>query len=163
MTCEVMVRRPALTSQVMDFAARQPEAAGGASEPRNRPAAKGTLMHDLVRRYIATWNETDAVTRRAAVAELWAESGTYTDPLASVTGPDAISALIGAVQAQVPGHAFRLVDDAVDAHHDIARFRWELVPAAGGSSVAVGFDVAVTGDGGRLESVLGFLDKAPVA
>jgi hypothetical protein len=63
----------------------------------------------------------------------------------------------------MPGYVFRLVDDAVDAHHDIARFRWELVPAGGGESVAIGFDVAVAGDGGRLETVLGFLDKAPVA
>ena len=43
------------------------------------------------------------------------------------------------------------------------RFSWELVPAGGGDSVAIGFDVAVTRDDGRIESVLGFLDKAPAA
>lgn len=120
-------------------------------------------MYDLVPRYLGTWNETDPAARRAAVAELWAEGGTYTDPLASVAGPDAISELIGAVQAQAPGHVFRLADDTVDTHHDIARFRWALVPAGGGESVAIGFDVAVAGDDGRMETVLGFLDKAPGA
>ena len=80
--------------------------------------------------------------RRAAVAELWTEDGTYTDPLAAVSGHDGIAGLIGAVQAQFPGHVIRLADDGVDAHHDIGRFRWELVPAAGGEPVVVGFDVA---------------------
>ena len=81
-------------------------------------------------------------------------------PARGCDGPAEISSLIGAVQQQVPGHRFRLLD-AIDSHHDIARFRWELVPEDGGESVAEGFDVAVT-DSGRIRSVLGFLDKAPV-
>lgn len=120
-------------------------------------------MHDLVERYIQTWNEPAADARRAAVAELWAEDGTYTDPLAAVSGHDAIAGLIGAVQAQFPGHVIRLADGGVDAHHDIGRFRWELVPAAGGDPLVVGFDVAVATGDGRLASVLGFIDEAPVA
>jgi hypothetical protein len=117
----------------------------------------------LVERYMDTWNETDAGARRAAVAELWAEEGSYVDPLASVAGHDAISQLIGAAQAQVPGHVFRLLPDGVDAHHNVVRFRWELVPESGGESVAIGFDVAVTAEDGRIGSVLGFLDKVPGA
>jgi hypothetical protein len=120
-------------------------------------------MHDLVERYIETWNEPVADARRAAVAELWAEYGTYTDPLAAVSGHDDIAGLIGAVQAQFPGHVIRLSEDGVDAHHDIGRFRWELVPAAGGEPVVVGFDVAVAAPDGRLATVLGFIDKAPAA
>jgi hypothetical protein len=117
----------------------------------------------LVERYLDTWNETDPETREAAVAEIWAEDGEYVDPLATVAGPDQISSLIGAVQRQVPGHVFRLVDGDVDAHHNVMRFWWELVPAGGGESVAIGFDVAVTQDDGRIGSVVGFLDKAPAA
>ena len=94
---------------------------------------------------------------------LWAEDAHYVDPVADVSGRDGISDLIGAVQQQVPGHVFRLVDDCVDAHHNVVRFSWELVPAGGGESLAVGFDVAVTGEDGRIGSVLGFLDKAPGA
>jgi hypothetical protein len=55
-----------------------------------------------------------------------------------------------------------LLDDNVDAHHNVVRFSWELVPAAGGESVAVGFDVAVTADDGRIRNVVGFLDKTPL-
>jgi hypothetical protein len=120
-------------------------------------------MHHLVERYIDTWNEPAEDARRAAVAELWMEDGTYTDPLATVSGHDGIAGLIGAVQAQFPGHVIRLADDGVDAHHDIGRFRWELVPATGGEPVVIGFDVAVASEDGRLASVLGFIDKAPIA
>jgi hypothetical protein len=122
-------------------------------------------MHaeQLVERYLDTWNETDGDARLAAVADVYAEGAQYVDPLADVTGHDQISALIGAVQQQVPGHVFRLADGGVDAHHNIARFTWELVPATGGDSLAVGFDVAVIEDDSRISRVLGFLDKAPGA
>ncbi len=116
---------------------------------------------ELVQRYLDNWNETDPAARRAAVAAVWADDGSYVDPLVSVAGHDQISRVIGAFHEQMPGYVFRLLDDNVDSHHNIARFRWELVPAAGGESVAIGFDVAVTGDDGRIENVLGFLDMAP--
>jgi hypothetical protein len=115
----------------------------------------------LVGRYLDTWNETDPQSRRTAIASVWAEDASYLDPLASVSGHDQISDLIDAVQEQAPGHVFRLVDDWVDAHHNLLRFRWELVPASGGASIAAGFDVAITEDDGRIGRVLGFLDKAP--
>jgi hypothetical protein len=118
---------------------------------------------NLVERYIETWNETDPEARRSAIARLWAEDARYVDPLASVSGQDEISALIGSVHEQAPGHVFRLLDDRVDAHHNLVRFSWELVPPSGGEPLAVGFDVAVTEEGGRIGSVLGFLDKAPGA
>jgi hypothetical protein len=122
-------------------------------------------MHaeQLVERYLDIWNEPDADARRAAVADVYADAAQYVDPLVDVTGHDQISELIGAVQQQVPGHVFRLGDAGVDAHHNVARFSWELVPAGGGESLAIGFDVAVIEEDGRISSVLGFLDKAPAA
>ena len=117
---------------------------------------------DLVCRYLEAWNESDPDIRRAELETVWADDGSYVDPLAAVTGHDEISALIGMVHEQAPAHVFRLLD-GVDAHHNVARFGWELVPAAGGESIAEGFDVAVTNDDGRIASVLGFLDKAPGA
>jgi hypothetical protein len=117
----------------------------------------------LVARYLETWNETDEEARLAAVAGIWEEHGTYTDPLAEVAGHAAISGLVGAVQAQVPGHVFRPVAESIDAHGSVLRFQWELVPAAGGEPLAIGFDVAATGDDGRIATVIGFLDKAPGA
>jgi hypothetical protein len=120
---------------------------------------------ELVERYLDTWNETDADARRSAVEGVWADDGRYVDPLADVMGGDQISNLIGAVQERVPGHVFRLVDDrdGIDSHHNVVRFSWELVPVSGGEPVAVGFDVAVTNQDGRIGSLLGFLDKVPGA
>jgi hypothetical protein len=121
-----------------------------------------TPTRDVVDRYIAVWNEPDANARRRAVAELWTEDGTYTDPLAAAEGPEAIEAVIAAAREQFPGHVFKLIGD-IDAHHDIVRFRWELVPESGDESVVVGFDVAVAASNGSLRNVYGFLDKVPTA
>ncbi|WP_433893927.1 nuclear transport factor 2 family protein [Streptomyces sp. CA-111067] len=114
----------------------------------------------LVQRYIAVWNETDPAARRRQIDEVFAADARYTDPLADVRGRDALDAVIGAVQGQFAGLVFTL--GPVDAHHDLARFTWELGPA-GGESLVVGFDVAVIGDDGLVSAVHGFLDKVPAA
>ena len=116
-------------------------------------------MQEIVEKYLAAWNETDPAKRRALVDEVWAEDGSYTDPLADVRGRAEIDGLIGAVQQQFPGFVFTL-GGAVDAHHDQARFSWNLGPADAAEPVVIGFDVAVL-DGDRIGSVHGFLDKVP--
>ena len=123
-----------------------------------------TPFRDVVDRYIAVWNEQDAGARSRAVAELWTEDGTYTDPLAAAEGHEAIEAVIAGAREQFPGHVFKLIGD-IDAHHDIVRFGCELVPEGGGDeeSVVVGFDVAVVAGDGCLRNVYGFLDKVPAA
>jgi hypothetical protein len=120
-----------------------------------------TNYDELAQRYIDTWNETDADARRAAVDRLYAEDARYIDPLAAAEGREAIAAMIGAVQQQFPGFVFRLAGP-VDGHHNQARFGWELGPA-GAEAPIVGFDVAVSDDSGRIQTVLGFLDKVPAA
>ncbi|MFB4320620.1 nuclear transport factor 2 family protein [Actinomadura sp. 21ATH] len=114
---------------------------------------------ELVTDYLAIWNETDPAARRAAIEKIWAQDGTYTDPIAVAEGHDAIDATIAAVQGQFPGLAFKLAGQ-VDAHHDIARFTWELGPE-GGEAMVVGFDVAVLTPDRRIANVYGFLDKVP--
>jgi hypothetical protein len=121
-----------------------------------------TPIRDVVERYFAVWNEPDADARSRAVAELWTEDGTYTDPLAAAEGHEAIEAVIAGAREQIPGHVFKLIGD-IDAHHDIVRFGWELVPEGGDESVVVGFDVAVAASDGSLRNVYGFLDKVPAA
>jgi len=114
---------------------------------------------DLVGKYIATWNEADAAARRDLITQVWAPDGRYVDPLADVAGHEQIDGMIGAVQGQFPGLRFRLAGP-VDAHHDQARFTWELAPD-GAEAVVAGFDVARRDEDGRLALVLGFLDKVP--
>ncbi|HXA61538.1 MAG TPA: nuclear transport factor 2 family protein [Streptosporangiaceae bacterium] len=116
-------------------------------------------INNLVDRYLRTWNETDPATRRGAIDELWAEDGTYVDPMAVAEGRDAIDATIAAVQGQFAGFTFSLAGP-VDAHHNLSRFTWNLGPE-GGEAVVVGFDVAVLNEDGRIVNVHGFLDKVP--
>ena len=116
-------------------------------------------MHDVIERYIASWNQTEPQLRRKLVDEVWAQDATYIDPLAEAHGRDAIDATIAAVQAQFPGLTFTLLD-SVDTHHRQARFTWGLGPD-GAEPLVVGFDVAVADSEGQLTSVLGFLDKVP--
>jgi hypothetical protein len=118
-------------------------------------------VNDLIARYIASWNTNDPAARRAAIEDIWTEDGVYTDPMGVADGRAAIDATIAAVQNQFPGLLFRLAGP-VDAHHDIARFTWELAPD-GGEALVIGFDVAVLTVDGRLGKVYGFLDKVPAA
>jgi len=116
---------------------------------------------ELAEQYIAMWNETDPSARQALINEIWSPDGRYTDPLAEVRGREEIDQIVAAVQAQFPGMRFRLAGP-VDAHHDQARFTWELGPD-GAEAPVVGFDVVQRDGDGRLALVLGFLDKVPAA
>lgn len=113
---------------------------------------------EIADRYIAVWNETDAERRRALIAENWAESATYVDPLMQGQGHDQIGALIGAVHARFPGFRFSL-DGRADGYGDKVRFSWALGPE-GQADMIKGTDFVVL-EGERLISVIGFLDKVP--
>ena len=115
--------------------------------------------NDVIERYIATWNEQDAGRRREMINEIWADDASYIDPLVVAEGRDAIDATIAGVQQQFPGLGLRLAGP-VDAHHNLARFTWELAPD-GAEAIVVGFDVAVLTEDGRLSNVHGFLDRVP--
>lgn len=117
--------------------------------------------HDAIQRYFAAWNAAPEDLTKA-VAAAFTEDGTYTDPLADVTGHDGIAAAVSGVQTQFPGHEFRLTGTP-DAHHDIARFTWDLVSRADGTALAAGSDVITLAGDGRIRTVSGFLDRLPGA
>jgi hypothetical protein len=114
-------------------------------------------MTNIAERYIATWNEPDPDRRRALAGEVWTDDGSYLDPLMRGDGPDEIAAMIGAAQAQFPGHRFELAFGP-DAHNDVVRFAWRLV--GDGGPVASGVDFATVAQDGRLRAVTGFLEPA---
>jgi SnoaL-like domain len=113
----------------------------------------------VVQDYLAAWNATEPAVRRAAIEAVFAPDARYVDPLADVTGTDALDALIAGAQEQFPDMRFRAIGD-VDAHHDVCRFRWGLGPE-GAEPLVIGFDVATVGPDGRITTVQGFLDKVP--
>jgi hypothetical protein len=111
-------------------------------------------------RYIALWNETNASRRRALLADLWTEDGTYIDPLMQGSGHSQIDALISAVHQRFPGFRFSLIGQP-DGHGSNIRFSWQLGPE-GADEPIKGTDFA-TLDNGRLKHVTGFLDQVPAA
>lgn len=111
-----------------------------------------------VDRYFAAWNDTDPRSRLDAVARAWAPEGRYVDPVADVTGHEAISDMIGGVLEQHPGVTLRC-SSQVDSHHDVLRFDWEILDANGGLALS-GVDVARLADDGRLLDVRGFFESA---
>jgi hypothetical protein len=122
-------------------------------------------MSDLtatVTSYLGIWNEADTEKRAAAIAELFAPGAPYIDPLAAVEGHEGLGAVVAGARDQFKGLSFEL-HGAVDAHHNIARFQWGLVTEPGAEPIAIGFDVLVTDDEGRIKGVYGFLDKIPAA
>nr|WSY49358.1 nuclear transport factor 2 family protein [Streptomyces sp. NBC_00886] len=122
--------------------------------------ANADRYESAVARYFEAWNAGDPDALAKAVAAAWSVEGTYTDPLAAVTGHTEIAGLIAGAHERFPGFAFRPLG-AVDGHHDTARFAWELVSEADSSAPIAGFDVITLDEDGRIRSVLGFLDRVP--
>ncbi|MGZ2355824.1 nuclear transport factor 2 family protein [Streptomyces sp. 372A] len=119
-----------------------------------------TAYDDAVQRYLAAWNAGPEELEKA-VAAAFTDDAAYTDPLVDVRGHEQLAAAIGGVRQQFPGFAFRPAG-AVDGHHALVRFGWELV-APDGSAPVAGFDVATLAEDGRIASVSGFLDRVPTA
>ncbi len=115
-------------------------------------------ISEVVDGYFAMWNETDPERRHAVTAATWARDARYIDPMFAADGYEAMDAMVAAVHTQFPGHRFRLIG-AIDAHHDRARWGWELAGPDGGPPVAVGIDVAALAPDGRLREVTGFFEQ----
>ena len=118
-----------------------------------------------IQKYLGVWNEADDERRAVLAGQLFTEEATYVDPLVAAAEPQMIAATIAAVRGQFPGWTFRQVGGA-DAHNTFARFRWALSPDSSGApedAPVIGFDVATFAEDGRIERVVGFLDRVPAA
>ena len=114
---------------------------------------------EIVRQYIAAWNETDAAARDALLAACWAENGVYVDPNVEIIGRTNLSRRIAEVQAGRPG-AYLEFMSGVDAHHSVLRFLWRLV-RGDGSRGDTSIDIGEIGPDGRLTKMIGFFGPAP--
>lgn len=124
--------------------------------------AERQRVTQLVVRYIAAWNEPDAARRRALLAEVLVEDGTYTDPNRDGAGYQQIDALIASAQQAFPGYWLRLVS-TIDTHHDgLVRFSWAAGGLADAPIYLAGTDFAKLGPDGRIQYIVGFGDAAAV-
>jgi hypothetical protein len=112
-------------------------------------------IQSLIDRYCEAWSLPEPAARADALREVWADGATYTDPTAQTTGADALLDHIAQVHAAYPGARIERTS-AIDAHHGMARFAWQMT-LADGSRLPEGLDVArLSADGTRLESIVGF-------
>lgn len=119
-----------------------------------------TDMDAFVARYIAVWNEPDSQVRRQIVRDLWQEDACHLARTIEAIGHVGIeSRVAGAYEKWVKekGNVFRL-RDGVDGHHGTIKLRWEMLPAAGGAAVSIGFDFLVLGGDGRIRTGYQFIE-----
>ncbi|SHG46817.1 MULTISPECIES: nuclear transport factor 2 family protein [Geodermatophilus] len=114
---------------------------------------------DPVDAYGAAWLATDAAERLSLLERAWAPDGVYCDPLAHVTGRQALSDHIAGTQEQLAGGRVEVTSRPV-RHHDSALFHWRITDAAG-TTVLTGLDVVQVDDEGRIRRLTGFFDDAP--
>src|SRR5918996_3581631 len=97
------------------------------------------MSTEIVEKYFDVWNEADNAKRLALAQQTWARDSRYVDPNTDVTGAGGFSEMVAAVHQQYPGYGFRL-SSAVETHHDVLRFSWEIVDPDGNVAMS-GIDV----------------------
>jgi hypothetical protein len=132
---------------------------------------------ELIERYVAVWNEPDTEVRRSAISRLWRDDGAHVleapqdmrdaaraigFPTMSleVRGHEALAFRVGRAQQEFVadgGYRFRSRGDGARLG-DVVKFRWEMIPAGGGDVAAVGLEVLVLDDDGRIRTDFQFIE-----
>jgi len=118
-------------------------------------------IQTFVQDYIAVWNEPDAVRRRQLIRSLWQEDAHHLARTLEAVGHAGIEKRVTDAWdkwVKEKGNVFRL-RDGVDGHHGTIKLRWNMLPAAGGEVVSVGFDFLVLGGDGRIRTGYQFIES----
>ena len=119
-----------------------------------------TNLQAFVQNYIAVWNEPDAERRRQLIHSLWQEDAHHLARTLEAVGHAGIEKRVADAYdkwVRESGNVFRL-RDGVDGHHDTVKLRWEMLPAAGGEAISIGFDFLVLGGDGRIRTGYQFIE-----
>jgi hypothetical protein len=119
-----------------------------------------TDMQTFVQEYIAVWNEPDAQRRRQLILTLWQEDANHLARTLEAVGHAGIEKRVSDAYekwVKEKGNVFRL-RDGVDGHHGTIKLRWEMLPAAGGEVVSIGFDFLLLGGDGRIRAGYQFIE-----
>jgi SnoaL-like domain len=105
-------------------------------------------MDELLEAYVATWNETDPLERRSRIETYWHEDAWYANAVQDYEGHDGIAT---AMQRNFDkwvsnGYRFRSAG-TTSAHHDTARFAWQMIDPAGREVVSRGTNFIRVTDG----------------
>ncbi len=119
-----------------------------------------TDIATFVDRYINVWNEPDTDRRRQTIRELWQEDAKHLARTLEAVGHNGIETRVDNAYrkwVKEKGNVFRLGDGG-DGHHGTVKLRWEMLPAAGGEVISIGFDFLVLGEDGRIRTGYQFIE-----
>ncbi len=119
-----------------------------------------TDIATFVDRYVNIWNEPDAERRRQTIRALWHEDARHLARTLEAVGHAGIETRVATAYrkwVEEKGNVFRL-RDGVDGHHDTIKLRWQMLPAAGGEVISIGFDFLVLGPDGRIRTGYQFIE-----
>ena len=137
----------------------------------------GIAPRELVRRYVAAWNEPDAGRRRRAIEVLWAEDGAHVLQPPREIGQAAAALGFPGATLQARGHdelearvarsyeefvapgkfSFRARDNA-GRLGDVVKFNWEMISTDDGEVAAVGLEIFLLGADGRISADYQFIE-----
>ena len=111
-------------------------------------------------RYVAMWNEADADNRRQMISELWTADGVHFVRTLEARGHEALETrVIGSHNKNVRdnGYVFRASPNA-EHLQGIVKFNWQMVPATGGATAAIGLDILMIDENGRIREDYQFIE-----
>ena len=131
---------------------------------------------EMVRRYVAAWNEPDAGLRRKAVHDLWTEDGAhilqppremreaaaalgFTSAVLHAQGHDALEVRVTRAFEEfvAPGKfTFKARDNAAHLGH-VVKFNWEMI-AADGQVAGTGLEIFLLDQDGRIKTDYQFIE-----
>jgi hypothetical protein len=132
---------------------------------------------ELVGRYVAVWNESNAARRRAAIRELWAEDGAhilqppqeilhaaaglgFTSTTLQARGHDALEIRVTRAYQQfvAPGEFTFMPRDNAARLGNVVKFNWEMVPTGGGEAAGAGLEILLLDEDGRIKTDYQFIE-----
>ncbi|BCJ40843.1 hypothetical protein GCM10010168_48580 [Actinoplanes ianthinogenes] len=134
-------------------------------------------LRELVDRYVALWGEPDPEHRRAAIRDLWTADAVHVlkppeemrtaaaalgfdDQVLEARGHAALEVRVTRAYQEfvAPGtFEFRALGDA-DRLADVVKFRWEMVPRAGGDAAGTGLEILLLAPDGRITRDYQFIE-----
>lgn len=139
--------------------AGSPEDAQQGPETNGSPATDADYDRLMRAHLTGVFNERDPNKRLAALRELYLPDATLFEPDRAVSGHQAISEAVGALQASLPPHFVFSPDGSAVGHHGLACLKWRAGPP-GGPPAVTGMDVAQV-EHGLIKTLHVLLDPAP--
>jgi hypothetical protein len=106
---------------------------------------------DVVTRYMAVWNESDAEARREKIRAVWSAEGGTCNRTTDARGYGEIEArVIGSWSKWIREGKYVFRPMNVAAHHDVVKFDWKMTAVESGAVEGVGVSFLILGPGGKL-------------